>query len=78
MIVYCNKWNIIQYLFYYCVPLPLGRMGVQISQPSPYVVRIGQRVSFECTASDPGASVYWQYPDARRAVSAETTRVCST
>ena len=77
MIVY-NLMNIMRYMYYYLVPLPLGRMGVQISQPSPYVVRFGQRVSFECTASDPGANVYWQYPDPRRAESAETTRVCGT
>ena len=38
---------------------------MQISQPSPYVVRVGQRVSFECTASDPSSNVYWEYPDRR-------------
>ena len=44
-----------------------GRLGVQISQPSPLRVREGQRVSFECTASDPSANVYWQQPPSRRA-----------
>lgn len=55
----CNPSNILIFFF-------SGRLGVQISQPSPYNVRAGQRVSFECTASDPSASVYWEYPDRRQ------------